>query len=934
MKSHWLLVLLVCPSLLSALTISKSDGGYTDLVVAFEHSIAPDERIVDAAKALLRSASSLLHRQTGGLVYLKQATLALPPSWPRRPSAYPVPHDSWDRAHVRVVGGPGSRWPSLRLPLALNPRGCGQRGEHVLLPVAALLKADRSHAESRNATAYQLVREWARYRYGVFDEFGAPGDLWFPKDACDDQGLFACANASVALHSRSTPDDDEQPCWQKTTWQLIAGSDDFKRLRAPRKTKKIETAFREVQQDLSMGRHVVVVFDVSDHEKEPVPLEALKAAVASVVSEKLPDGYTVSLVHFTNGETVSEPPVTLENTTRANLADRVRRLDTKGPSCTDCGLRAALQLLRSTPGHRPEGSLVVLLSDGRAKARTASSSASPSSPATASEVVESPVALLRRARVFVSTVALGFGASADLERAALETGGYTFALRDAETARHVIEGAIEAAVRDEAVAMPRKGASAQSQKPVPNETSPAKRSGKESVSVLGARRSPCLDYPVTLAVTVPVSVKSYRDAVVLASLVKGLCPVVRAAVTGTASFSGGASEKFVLHDNGLGEDAHAHDGIYTGQFTKFRGKGRYHVVIHASNKSHTQFMDSTTNSPVPEAPQGPPATIEAANAEHRLRGHSTGAFAATSVGRPLVVEADVKERHVPPGRVRDLRASVDEREAKAPTVRLSWTSPGAHAFDGKVASLEIRASLSVETLLYSFHNATLVSGQQTSSGAVKPRPAFSRQQVALAIPQELLAPRPFYLAPASPTPLPPLRASHHNVFFALVAINDHGLRSEVSNIASAAFSSHSLLADGLTGETSPEGDYSMEHTAGVYDNGIDMSVAYPNFDGDMVDALVAQVTEGSPSPENSSEVLPASDENSTTAEPAVEQEDDGWGLHPTVRGWIITSALLVGSLLICCNIFILYCRQQCRQDVGPPAQGHTTTMTTTANAAY
>ncbi|KAH8024667.1 hypothetical protein HPB51_000398 [Rhipicephalus microplus] len=44
-----------------------------------------------------------------------------------------------------------------------------------------------------------------------------------------------------------------------------------------------------------------------------------------------------------------------------------------------------------------------------------------------------------------------------------------------------------------------------------------------------------------------------------------------------------------------GEDVHANDGTYTGQFTKFRGSGRYMVVIEVTNKSQTEFLDWAPN---------------------------------------------------------------------------------------------------------------------------------------------------------------------------------------------------------------------------------------------------------------------------------------------------------------------------------------------------
>ncbi|KAH6936322.1 hypothetical protein HPB50_016102 [Hyalomma asiaticum] len=438
-------------------------------------------------EVLLRAASSTLHWATGGLVHLASVTLAVPRHWPPRPGVQQVPHDPWSRADIRIVnGGPGSLWNQLHAPTALHTADCGQRGEYVLLPMAAL-PTNSSSDETIVTAGYQLAREWARYRYGVLGEFVTAGDVWYPEDSCN-----GTENATVA---------------------------------------------------------------------------SLKETVASVVADNLSEGSLVSLVYFVNGSSLHSGPVTV---------------------------------LSSTPEQSAEGSLVVLFSDGK------SSGTSFNSTGEDSDGFLSVVPDFQRAKVFITTVAVGAVASASLEKVALETGGRTYAILDtsATAAEKQSWIAVQNAILDSTEEFPSAVDLFQNRSmAIQHEIGNGHGSG-----LLGARSGLCFEDPITLRVRAPEYVDTYRAALVFASLTKGLCPVVRANVNGAAFFQDSSTaENFLLHDSGLGEDVYASDGIYTGQFTKFHGRGRYRIAVEVSNKSQTQFLDWMTNDVAKESPvvEGP-----------------------------------------------------------------------------------------------------------------------------------------------------------------------------------------------------------------------------------------------------------------------------------------------------------------------------------------
>ncbi|KAH8024664.1 hypothetical protein HPB51_000395 [Rhipicephalus microplus] len=288
---------------------------------------------------LLRAASLSLHRATGGRVHLASVTLAIPRHWPRRPGVKQVPYDPLSKADIRIVDdGPGSLWPQLQAPVAQRVAACGQPGERVMFPMAAL--------PMDSSSSYQLAREWARYRYGVLGEFAATGDVWYAEDACNGTFPAACTNSSENASGGERWGD--KPCDPMSAWQLITGSDDFKGLRSRNDNEPIVTTFRQIQQNESIGRHLIMVFDVSDTDKDDVTVTKLKETVAFVLVDKLAQGALVSLVYFFNGSSFHAGPMTLIKASKTDITRLVLLAPMQGPTCTLCALRMTLQVGKFT----------------------------------------------------------------------------------------------------------------------------------------------------------------------------------------------------------------------------------------------------------------------------------------------------------------------------------------------------------------------------------------------------------------------------------------------------------------------------------------------------------------------------------------------------------------------------------------------------------
>ena len=68
---------------------------------------------------------------------------------------------------------------NLNYDLPISLQGCGQPGDFMALPYEFLVRWNRTW-ETWGDPAKLFVHEWAKLRYGVFDEFGFNRDPLYP----------------------------------------------------------------------------------------------------------------------------------------------------------------------------------------------------------------------------------------------------------------------------------------------------------------------------------------------------------------------------------------------------------------------------------------------------------------------------------------------------------------------------------------------------------------------------------------------------------------------------------------------------------------------------------------------------------------------------------------------------------------------------------
>ncbi|XP_077547790.1 calcium-activated chloride channel regulator 3A-1-like [Haemaphysalis longicornis] len=461
----------LCLSAAASIRIDTADGGYEDIKVSISKDVPYNESIVDNVKALFQSSSKFLHRATNGRVFLKHVTIELPITWPKRDGARALSSSLFERSDVRI-GLPTKTYGDAPFTQQLRP--CGTSGDFIQLTPGFLAKTQNATKQGKSIIpAYTFVHEWAHFRYGVFDEYGTPGDAKYPLLYCTQKGnlvLNACSrritvkvslpdkkycpienckvpdNCTVTIpkqkasvdssimfmpymenvnqfcddqkgsrqHNPDAPNKQNILCKQRSTWEVISRHADFQNLPMPDPSKTIQVTFEEVQQKDDLAQRVVLVLDVSTSMNINNRLEFLKEAATRYVQGIEDNSRRLAIVAFSTNSTVVHPLMLVNNSTRRGYLDEIEKLKWDGFTCIGCGLKSALEQLTSS-NETAEGGLVVLMSDGEENKDPR---------------IKTMLPKVAEAKVVVSTVALGSTADKKLEELALLAGGKAFSFQD------------------------------------------------------------------------------------------------------------------------------------------------------------------------------------------------------------------------------------------------------------------------------------------------------------------------------------------------------------------------------------------------------------------------------------------------------------------------------------------------------------------------
>ncbi|KAK4302866.1 hypothetical protein Pmani_025091 [Petrolisthes manimaculis] len=151
-------LLVVCVGVMMATeaVVVMDKDPYSNLVVAVESDIQDCFAVLQATKQILSEASTALVEASDGRLAFTKVTFLVPDTIAEECGLVGKDHP--------MFGGQ---------PWTLQPQGCGVSGSLLYLPYSFLINI------SPTARGKQVLHEWAKYRWGVFEEYGVAGDPVF-----------------------------------------------------------------------------------------------------------------------------------------------------------------------------------------------------------------------------------------------------------------------------------------------------------------------------------------------------------------------------------------------------------------------------------------------------------------------------------------------------------------------------------------------------------------------------------------------------------------------------------------------------------------------------------------------------------------------------------------------------------------------------------
>ncbi|XP_025837088.1 calcium-activated chloride channel regulator 4 isoform X1 [Agrilus planipennis] len=347
----------------------------------------------------ISSASHYLFTALDGRAFLRSATVVLPSSWPDSCAPKPVVSGSGETPDVTIL----PREPTRGRIWTQQSAGCGQPGDQIYFGYESLLGRDDSLGRT-------LVKEFAKYRYGVFEEQGYYNDPVYPTCFYDDQTresritgcsdypikntgicenpsakynvtemvekdsrssiMFAAEAPSVTMfcdegnHDRYAPTKHNQICNRRNTYEVIMSHRDFAGSRIPASSDITNTTPKMSYVRQNITRYMVII----ENTKDMLQRESwnyLRVAIRKWAWFDLPENTEVGvLLANETGATKLGKIVTLKNSgNRDVLSSNIPYTpgDSIQPACLHCALRIAVGVLNEANKYRSAARNVIIL---------------------------------------------------------------------------------------------------------------------------------------------------------------------------------------------------------------------------------------------------------------------------------------------------------------------------------------------------------------------------------------------------------------------------------------------------------------------------------------------------------------------------------------------------------------------------------------------
>ncbi|XP_032788079.2 LOW QUALITY PROTEIN: calcium-activated chloride channel regulator 4 [Daphnia magna] len=452
--------------------VSITNNGYRDIVVAISPDVQQDKAVylLSNIQTIITQASADLYAATRQRSYIQSVQILIPQTWVNITTNSST-WETFQDAEIQI-DLPNSKYGDR--PYTVQLGGCGDPGQYIHWTPNYVLNSSSSQMQSQFGPAGKVfVKEWARLRYGVFEEHGYTGaDTTFPTfyrpgsaQQSADMVPNVCSNVPVGFtvdygcgvdpqtglynsncmysftntfkptssimsdnrmlssathfcdddpsslhkHNREAPTKQNAVCDTQSVWSVISKHADFAG------NNNLPATIANVKPTFNIvrvltGARYVLVTDVSSSMRSHNRIGRLNEAARRWIKYDVRNGTSLGIVQFSTSATMLSGMTVVNSETRQQLMDKVPT-STEVYTCIGCGLQMALNMLKSGG----KGGVIVLVTDGSENMRP---------------YIEAMYPQLIDAQVQVVSVAFGRNAENKMENLATKTNGKSYFIND------------------------------------------------------------------------------------------------------------------------------------------------------------------------------------------------------------------------------------------------------------------------------------------------------------------------------------------------------------------------------------------------------------------------------------------------------------------------------------------------------------------------
>ncbi|KZS12185.1 Calcium-activated chloride channel regulator 2 [Daphnia magna] len=401
--------------------VSITNNGYRDIVVAISPDVQQDKAVylLSNIQTIITQASADLYAATRQRSYIQSVQILIPQTWVNI-TANSSTWETFQDAEVQI-DLPNSKYGDR--PYTVQLGGCGDPGQYIHWTPNYVLNSSSSQMQSQFVPAGKVfVKEWARLRYGVFEEHGYTGaDSAFPTfyrpgsaQQSADMVPNVCSNVPVGFtvdygcgvdpqtglynsncmysftntfkptssimsdnrmlssathfcdddpsslhkHNREAPNKQNAVCDTQSVWSVISKHADFAGNNNPPATIANVKPTFNIVRVLTGARYVLVT-DVSSSMGSYNRIGRLYEAARRWIKYDVRNGTSLGIVKFSTSAAMLSDMTVVNSETRQQLMDKVPNR-TESSTCIGCGLQIALDMLKPVG----KGGVIVLVTDG------------------------------------------------------------------------------------------------------------------------------------------------------------------------------------------------------------------------------------------------------------------------------------------------------------------------------------------------------------------------------------------------------------------------------------------------------------------------------------------------------------------------------------------------------------------------------------------